>query len=334
MSKQNGHIELERTVDSIIVGVRHRKDLGDLGALMKSIEQRGLLQPITITPEGVLVCGRRRLEAIKRLGWRTLRVWVRSGISDELSRLLAQQDENELHKPLTPLEEAALFEELSKVLAEDAARRQEESRFGGMNGGGDSPPPGVAGGENGGGDSPPPSVKGRTRENASRLVTGKDSSQRLDRINAIRRASMDLKLAPAVREIAAQELAKINDGADVAPAFERVRAAIELAGGNFRLETPSSEELESLAEDAVKRVKQERRGRGPRPSTKNDGTRRSVRAFLLTWGDLDGWSRFYHPTEIAAQLKQSDWEMFEHVLAETIAFADEVRELRSTPLST
>ena len=90
-----GHIELERQIDSITVGVRHRKDPGDLNALMKSIEEVGLLQPVTITPDGVLICGWRRLEALRRLGRRTLNVWVRSGISDELSHLLAQQDENE-----------------------------------------------------------------------------------------------------------------------------------------------------------------------------------------------------------------------------------------------
>lgn len=63
-----GHIELERQIDSITVGVRHRKDPGDLNALMKSIEEVGLLQPVTITPDGVLICGWRRLEALRRLG--------------------------------------------------------------------------------------------------------------------------------------------------------------------------------------------------------------------------------------------------------------------------
>ena len=45
-----GHIELERQIDSITVGVRHRRDLGDMSALMRSIEEVGLLQPITVTP--------------------------------------------------------------------------------------------------------------------------------------------------------------------------------------------------------------------------------------------------------------------------------------------
>ena len=69
MSETRGHIELDRAIDSIVVGIRHRKDPGDLNPLMESIERIGLLQPITITPEGVLVCGWRRLEAVRRLGW-------------------------------------------------------------------------------------------------------------------------------------------------------------------------------------------------------------------------------------------------------------------------
>ena len=45
-----GHIELDRAVDSIRVGNRHRKNMGDLDALTASIQRDGLLQPITITP--------------------------------------------------------------------------------------------------------------------------------------------------------------------------------------------------------------------------------------------------------------------------------------------
>ena len=95
-----GHIELERSVSSIVVGERHRRDSGDLTPLMDSMKRVGLLQPVTITPDGYLICGYRRLEAAKQLGWNTLRVWVRSGISDELTRLLAERDENTTHMPL------------------------------------------------------------------------------------------------------------------------------------------------------------------------------------------------------------------------------------------
>lgn len=125
-----GHIELERSIDSIIVGKRHRTELGDLQPLLDSIKHLGLLQPITVTPDGLLICGRRRLEAGKRLGWWTVRVWVRVGISGDLARLVAEQDENATHKPLSPIEAARLFRELRELMREDAARRQRATRFG------------------------------------------------------------------------------------------------------------------------------------------------------------------------------------------------------------
>lgn len=100
-----------------------------LDALAASIERDGLLQPLTISPDGVLICGARWLVSIKQLGWRTVNVWVRSGISDRLGHLLAEQDDNVLHKLLTALEAAALYRELKQVMAEDAARRQATTQF-------------------------------------------------------------------------------------------------------------------------------------------------------------------------------------------------------------
>ncbi len=46
------HIELDRAVDSLHVGRRHRADLGDIDALAASIERDGLLQPLTVSPTG------------------------------------------------------------------------------------------------------------------------------------------------------------------------------------------------------------------------------------------------------------------------------------------
>ena len=50
-------------------------------------------------------------------------MWVRSGLSDRLGQLLAEQNDNMLHKPYTQLEAAGLYRELKQVMAEDAARR-------------------------------------------------------------------------------------------------------------------------------------------------------------------------------------------------------------------
>jgi ParB family transcriptional regulator, chromosome partitioning protein len=325
MPETSGHIELERNIDSIVIGVRHRIDLGDLGPLMKSIQRVGLLQPITITPDGLLVCGRRRLEAVKRMGWRTLRVWVRSGISDELSRLLAQRDDNELRKPLSPVEQAALYEELKKLLAEDAARRQEASRFGANE---------DLGGDSGGEDSSPPQSPygGKTREQASTMVSGRLGFQRYEQISALKQIANDPARPANVRELARHELAAIDSGASVHPAYTKVMAALELAeasDGSGRSSSPG--DLETLAAEALARARQERaRGGGRiRSSRKADApTRRSLRSFILTWTDLDGWSAHYDAEEVGVKLADKDWETFERVLRETNAFAEVARAAR------
>ena len=57
-----------RRIDAIRVGVRHRRDLGDLASLAKSIGEVGLLHPIVVCRDGRLIAGERRLEAFKLLG--------------------------------------------------------------------------------------------------------------------------------------------------------------------------------------------------------------------------------------------------------------------------
>ena len=62
----------EIEVSKIIVGERIRKDLGNIKELAQTIDLVGLLQPITITEDYILGCGQRRLEAVKKLGWKTI----------------------------------------------------------------------------------------------------------------------------------------------------------------------------------------------------------------------------------------------------------------------
>ena len=50
-----------RVIDEIIVGKRHRRDLGDIASLAKSIDAHGLLHPIVVTCDGRLIAGERRL---------------------------------------------------------------------------------------------------------------------------------------------------------------------------------------------------------------------------------------------------------------------------------
>ena len=326
-----GHIELERRIDAITVGYRHRQDLGDLESLMTSIREVGLLQPVTITPDGVLVCGRRRLEAMRRLGEHTLKVWVRSGISDELSHLLAQQDENELRKPYTKVEQSRMYAEIRRVTDEEAAARQEATRFGGD---------GLHGGGNGAEESSAPRGSGYSRNQAARMITGKLSFAMLEQVAWIDAVSNDLDRPPTVREFAANMLEEINNGAPVDPSFRRVRAAVELASRpasdeDGRGEPPKS--VEQLSAEARARAEQEerrKRGRGRGRALKNPtpGTLayRSTRSFVLTWSDMEGWVSFYDVTELAAELSGSEVDRFDRVIVETLEFQARLHAARAT----
>jgi ParB family chromosome partitioning protein len=341
MPATTGHIELERNIDSITVGIRHRKDLGDVDRLARSIDEVGLLQPITITPDGVLVCGRRRLEALRRLGASTVKVWVRSGVSDELSHVLAQQAENMERKPLNTLESAALFREVTLLLEEDAARRQEATRFKAASdessaeddGAGHCPAPQGGGGDSdegdGAGQRPAPRGEGDTRYQAAQIVTNTQSYHRLEKVNWLEDVRADENRPESVRKLAAEALARIGEGGPVDPAYKRVRAADRLATAPRVTEPEVDPELRRLAEESLERAKREERSKRAAARRRSNVNRtKPVRAFVLTWGELVGWSEGYDVDEVAARLTEEEWAGFEQVVAETIAFAERLREAR------
>ena len=55
-------------IDSIKIGNRFRKDLGDIASLAEDIKKIGLLHPIVINHKRELICGLRRIKAFKTLG--------------------------------------------------------------------------------------------------------------------------------------------------------------------------------------------------------------------------------------------------------------------------
>lgn len=327
-SPNTGHIELERSIDSIKVGYRHRKDLGDIDALAKSIADMGLLQPVTVTPDGVLVCGLRRLEAMRRLGRRTLKVWVRSGISDQLALLLAQQEENEQHKPLEEVEQALLHRELKELMAEDAQRRQAATRFGGEDAGEVSGAAAAAAPQRGSGD---------IRRQAANVISGKSSYTRHEQVARLHDLATSNSIPPAVKELASQALAQIKTGEPIKPLFNRVMAALELAqesdaGSPSGSCATTADDLAALAAEAQSRVRQEDARSGLRALQHTKGAipaYRSLRSFILTWTELEGWTQFYDVEEIARDLKEAEWERFERVLVESMGFAERVREARN-----
>jgi ParB family chromosome partitioning protein len=318
-----GHIELERRIDSIIVGERHRRHPGDLTALIASMKRVGLLQPVTITPDGFLICGYRRLEAAKRLGWRTLRVWVRSGISDELTRLLAERDENVTHLPLAVDEAAKLYEQLLALVREDAERRKKATQFG--NHTDDSA------GQPGPADSAGPATGslGDARRRAAEMVTGKASYNRLEQLLELERIAADKSLSANLRRVAETELEAIRNGGAVDPGYQRVKAVQRVADlttrtGDADVDALADEVLAQANADRARRIKENRAKRAATAAN----AKRSSRSFTLTWVELDGWTKRYDVERIAAEVRSDDWALFLRVLDETNAFAEAVNLAR------
>ena len=110
-------------VDTIIVGVRQRQDLGDLSGLMESLKTVGFIHPIVVTDELQLVAGARRLEATKRLGVTMIEV-RRVGDLTEEERIVIELDENLHRKNLTPPERSRTAARLAAAV--DAQRRGRE----------------------------------------------------------------------------------------------------------------------------------------------------------------------------------------------------------------
>jgi hypothetical protein len=67
-----------RPISDIKIGKdRIRRDSGDIQSLAESIEDIGLLSPIIVNPDGLLLTGERRLRAVMLLGWKEIPVIVR-----------------------------------------------------------------------------------------------------------------------------------------------------------------------------------------------------------------------------------------------------------------
>lgn len=101
-------------ISDIKIKKRVRKNLGDIDSLMKSLEEYGLLNPITINAKNELIAGHRRLEAAKRLGWETIDV-VQIDISDQLSSLELEMEENVQRLPFSEEELIEGFTKLDKL---------------------------------------------------------------------------------------------------------------------------------------------------------------------------------------------------------------------------
>lgn len=114
-------------IETVKVIGRYRKDLGDLQSLAQSIARIGLINAITITPDGQLIAGQRRLEACRSLGWKVIGARVVDNLEDAAARLLAERDENTERKAMTYTELVTLGRSLEDLERPRAAARQAQA---------------------------------------------------------------------------------------------------------------------------------------------------------------------------------------------------------------
>jgi ParB family chromosome partitioning protein len=95
----------------------NRAELADLGGLMRSIKQDGILNPPMVQKRGVnfeLVHGHRRLAAAKKLGWKTIEVQVVGKLKDK-DAIVQNYAENVQRRQPSLTEEANTFIQLRKM---------------------------------------------------------------------------------------------------------------------------------------------------------------------------------------------------------------------------
>ncbi len=111
-------------VTAIALGTRHRRDMGDVSGLAKSIRAVGLLHPVVVTTDHTLIAGERRLAACRELGWTDIPVTVVDLTTGEIVK--GEFAENAERKDFLPSEIEAIRRAMLPVETEAARERMAE----------------------------------------------------------------------------------------------------------------------------------------------------------------------------------------------------------------
>lgn len=307
----------ERTIESIIIGDRVRNDPGDLTALIASIGTIGLLQPISITPDGVLLCGFRRLMAMQALGKRTIAVHVVAGVSPDLGRLLAERDENVVREAFTLSQLATLYEQMKTVLADDAER----ARLANLK-------------QNQGDRAAESSARGDVRDRAAAAVGGQ-SHFTFERILEMRRIAADETYPDELRALAAAQLADVDTTRKVsAPYAETKRAqqhhaltaSLSRTDLDPEVRAALTAQLERLtAAKGTKAILRQVKEAGAAPSAQVKYAPMALADFVTR--SIDVLDRF-DPAEVAREFSESRLAEFDRFIEQLTHLRDEVRRHR------
>jgi ParB-like chromosome segregation protein Spo0J len=118
---------IEIPCDQIHIGERHRKDMGDLEGLAASIATEGLLQPVGITEENLLVFGERRLRAVRDV---LKQATIAARIVRVSSILAGEYAENEIRKDFTPSERVAIGKAIEAEIGSRRGQRTDQQLVG------------------------------------------------------------------------------------------------------------------------------------------------------------------------------------------------------------
>lgn len=116
---------VEVPIKKIAIGNRGREELGSIGDLEESIKDKGILQPITITPERKLIAGERRLRAALSAGMETVPCVIRE-VTGELDLREIELFENIHRKDLTWHERAEMEAKIYDLRKETGGMSERE----------------------------------------------------------------------------------------------------------------------------------------------------------------------------------------------------------------
>ncbi len=101
-------------IKNIRIKHRIREEPEDIESLMNSMKRYGLMNPITVNGDNVLIAGRRRLEAARRLGWHMISANVIE-TTDKISELEMEIEENTQRSNFTDRELMDAYTRLERL---------------------------------------------------------------------------------------------------------------------------------------------------------------------------------------------------------------------------
>lgn len=110
-------------IKKIIVRDRIRKDFGDINELAMDIQDNGLINPVVVNKEYVLLAGERRLRACKQLGIEQIEVRMMD-TRDAEHELNIEISENDVRKDFSKAERVDYMYRLMRIEKEKATERQ------------------------------------------------------------------------------------------------------------------------------------------------------------------------------------------------------------------